>query len=388
MAIIKDLNMIQKAFNLSPSILILILIFIYGCSNEGPTSTIENSPPGVFDVYIDYITQNSATIFWTEASANNPSEIFYTIYLNDLLIAENLDVFTFELENLNPGKFYNVKVIAINEFGENESLSSFSTLELQDLLISEYKFSNSSINVDYDENNKIIQKGSPFNYTNYSYDQNKKITTEFGGPQGPVFSSTQYTYQNTNLSTILLREGNEEFWEIEFSFSSDQTSYTKTVSYVLNGMITQLGQYEISGNFNNEGQLISLESLNLNTLEVEVFNFEYLNGNLIKIIDPNSDVWEILYDNKKTFHTYRSGCSDSYWRALFDVAGLIFLDEDLASALRHIPFLFDSNNSNNPIEYKKNGTTYRSFNYDYNDSNYPIKIITENNEILLSYIEI
>jgi hypothetical protein len=189
------------------------------------------------------------------------------------------------------------------------------------------------------------------------------------------------------LTTILLKEGNEEFRQTEFSFPSNQTSYIKTVSYVVNGTITELGQFEIQGNFNNEGQLSSLESLDLNTLEVKVFNFEYLDGNLVKIIDSNSDVWEILYDNKKTFHTYRSGCSDSYLSGS-DVAGLIFLDEDLRDDLRHIPFLFDSNNINNPIEYKKNGITYRSFNYDYNGSDYPIKIITENYEILLTYIEI
>jgi hypothetical protein len=49
------------------------------------TTTENNDPPGDFDVSIDYVTQNSATIYWTEASANNSSEILYSLYLNDLL---------------------------------------------------------------------------------------------------------------------------------------------------------------------------------------------------------------------------------------------------------------------------------------------------------------
>jgi hypothetical protein len=32
--------------------------------------------------------------------------------------------------------------------------------------------------------------------------------------------------------------------------------------------------------------------------------------------------------------------------------------------------------------------TYRSFSYDYNGSDYPINIITEDYEILLTYVEI
>jgi hypothetical protein len=196
----------------------------------------------------------------------------YSLYLNDLLIAENLDDFEYELENLNYEETYNVKVIAINEFGENESLLNFTTLEAQDLLLSKFQYqSNSAINFEYDELYNLISKkgylpnGTFFQGTFYNYNQNNLITNEGSGVSlSPVFSNAQYTYQNSNLNSILLREGNEEFWEIEFSFSSNQT-YIKTVSYIANGTTTVQGQFEIHGNFNNEGA----------TDIIRVFKFKY-----------------------------------------------------------------------------------------------------------------
>ncbi|MEN8139261.1 MAG: fibronectin type III domain-containing protein [Bacteroidota bacterium] len=74
--------------------------------------TKEDLAPSVFEVTVGSISTTNATISWTEATLPNNEEVVYDLYLDDILIKNDITTTEFLLENLSPFKKYTIKIVA------------------------------------------------------------------------------------------------------------------------------------------------------------------------------------------------------------------------------------------------------------------------------------
>ncbi|WP_233862027.1 fibronectin type III domain-containing protein [Tenacibaculum piscium] len=74
--------------------------------------TNRNPTPSDVNLLITDITTNKATLTWSASNIEDNSSILYDVYVNNELKHEDLDVLTVNLNNLNPSKYYKVKIIA------------------------------------------------------------------------------------------------------------------------------------------------------------------------------------------------------------------------------------------------------------------------------------
>ena len=97
---------------------LLIVFLIIGCSKDNPINEIieeeetVNQPPNNFDVEILNVSYNSATINWSEAVDPESDMVTYNIYLNQVLIIENVSELTYEIRDLEELTEYSGKIIA------------------------------------------------------------------------------------------------------------------------------------------------------------------------------------------------------------------------------------------------------------------------------------
>ncbi len=106
-------------------------------SNEVEFETLEtNLPPGEFQIEVSEITQNSAKINWTNPNdPNGPDTVSYDIFLNDVLVTENLRILTEEgealettLAGLTLSTSYNIKIVASDSEFSSEAINTFTTV--------------------------------------------------------------------------------------------------------------------------------------------------------------------------------------------------------------------------------------------------------------------
>ena len=367
--------------------IIIILLLSSSCSQDENSTNIS---PIDFNLSIENITSNSAELNWTSAQSENSSSVLYSIHLNDEMISENLDQLNYLLENLNSGELYSVKIIATNEYGNSEVIQGFNTLENTILYLNKYELIDGEVNIVYNSNQDIQEltythiTESYWNKTiSYNYNTENKILIEHGMRDDYVREVATYTYASNNISQIELEEGYVDALLVhDITFYND-LAYTR-ILHSVDYETTYISTNDVNITKDSNGNLTSLINLNTDNNIETSFSFEYDNNNLVKIIDSENNIFEILYDNYNNFHTYPSGFSNGMVGSN-EVASLLYLDYELTEKLRLFPSLFDHINTNNPIEYKINGSTYRSFEYEYNIYGYPTKIITNDIDINLSY---
>tara|TARA_R110002124_G_scaffold286766_2_gene468631 strand:- start:648 stop:1787 length:1140 start_codon:yes stop_codon:yes gene_type:complete len=372
------------------SILILpVLVFVlnYGCSEDNDST----KPPGDFNISVESITYKSALINWTVPENNSQFELIYSIYINDVLLNDNITINEYQLIDLNAAETYLIKLIARNDIGENQTNSSFTTLEIPTLYLVEYLYpSGEKDTLIYNEQKQILHReltNFPDDFrSDFSYNAEGLLISDSSVSQQIVYSNANYLYQNGSLATINVREGAEIFTIRDYTFDIPTNNYIVEGNEYVFGEIFELPTYENYPIFDSENRLISLRSIDINSGAEHYYSFAYENGNMTKITDQTGDIWEFIFDDKKTFHTYKNGCSNSF--NSYEFLGLIALDFELIRRIRLIPYLYGFTNQNNPIEYKLNGESYRTFSYEYNDIGYPVKIFGDNTEIFLTYSEL
>ena len=367
----------------------IISLVLISCNNDdSPSPQNDNPAPIDFILSIDNITSHSAELSWTSAQANGSTSVLYSIYLNNEMIIDDLDQLNYDLNRLNFGELYSVKIIATNEYGNSETYQDFTTLENVTLFLNRYELADGVTLIDYDSNqniSKLTYTGSDyfFNRTSlYTYDNENRLLREFTQEWNSDFKKAEYSYNNNSVQ-IVLAEGvpdSQKKYEINFN---DELSYT-LIEYYEDIYPHYVATYNVSISKNSNGDTTNLIILNTDSNIETTFSFEYENNNLIKIIDSENNLFEISYDNSNNFHTYPSGYSNG-WAGVSDFASLQLLDAPLIYKLRKFPTLFNHINANNPVQYKKNGSIYRSFDYEYNLNNYPTKISTDGIHINLFY---
>ena len=59
-------------------------------------------------------------------------DVFYDVFLNNIIITEDLEQLSLPLGDLNPLTLYVVKVIAKNENGQSENTNEFTTIDIDE----------------------------------------------------------------------------------------------------------------------------------------------------------------------------------------------------------------------------------------------------------------
>lgn len=80
-------------------------------------TTLVKPVPSLVEITFKDVTSTEFTIEWTQSNIDGGEGVVYDVYLDDVMIASGLDVFTYTFTNLNASNKYSVKVIAkSNEF--------------------------------------------------------------------------------------------------------------------------------------------------------------------------------------------------------------------------------------------------------------------------------
>lgn len=376
-----EMNIIKK-------IVFLILITITLSCESDDESTIQKKPSS-FKISVEIITEESAHIKWEESTSQSDSQIRYSIYLDGELLISGQEATEYDLLDLTASTSYEVKVLAINDFGEASSSFKFTTLEMQKLYLKKLtKENGNGINLYY-ENEKIANIQSiPFNgidQAEFIYDVNGNIIEEnFYREWNCCNRFIDYSYSDNNLSQITVKDvydaSSISIYEIEYD---SETSYTRSYFEQTIGDPFLLKTFKVEIIKDSKDRIIEYESVNVETNTVnETYSFEYdVNNNLVRIIDMDENVYDIIYDNKNNFHTYTSTYVLDWHNTASDFASLIYFP----IALSYVYELYYHINKNNPFEYRKNGETLREFEYDYNEKDYPTKITTGDVVFSLEY---
>ncbi|MBW2938482.1 fibronectin type III domain-containing protein [Aureisphaera sp. CAU 1614] len=397
--------------NLIKSIVVIIItIAFFSCSNDDKTSTQTNLPPGDFTLSVEDIATFSARVTWTESQNNSDSPLTYKVYLNDELLGEEITDNEFLITELESVTNYSVKVEAVNDYGTKNETTTFETLEIPELYF--FKFYNPNNPCFYDEVNYLPNKKTdsikrfslctPPYYDNikykFSYDNDGKIIKVHGTSNTWGTAIENYSYSGINVSKIDSYYGwgadgsvvdtityTPNFTEYEYRrYHYGLSSYylfETTQNYILNGPDDKLIQHRKNITYSYLGEVGEI-----------IYDFEYENGNLIRISDSNGDFWDIEYDNAPSFITFSMSFASSWLpdHAITKVAGLYqHNDENLINDLNKIPEMFNHFNTNNPRIYRKNGTIIREIQYEYNIFGYPSKVMIEGiDDIHIDYIEL
>ena len=357
-----------------------LFLIVLGCnkddSHDAPNPV--NNAPSDFEISITDITSSSAKISWTASTSVEPTTVLYSIYLNDSLFAENLTETAYNLESLSDSTKYNVVVKATNEFGTAKATNTFTTAVLTNLRLKQYHYRNGQkLNIEYNDDHQITRK---YIYedldTRYLYNSDGNIISEDfeHSVTGRLYAN--YTYNaNQELVQLITKEGYVfGYKKCNYNFDSS-TNYTYTRIVFDDIQNTTTYNYSVILSLNEDGNIVRYDRLNVDTTELETTFFEYTNGNVTKMITPDGKVLEILYDNKRSFHTYKSRfpkSSGSLYGEISDVASFIYTEDiNIHFATSEIPKFYHYVNKNNPLEYKLNGQVKTTFEYEYNENDYP-----------------
>ncbi len=113
------------------SLSLFFVLLAIGCSSsETEEPTAEAVTLTSLDVEFQEVTQTSAKVSWTRSTASDGSTVSYNLYIDDGLIAENLSLTEYTVEELQGNTVYYVRVVAKAENAAENSVvqSDFRTL--------------------------------------------------------------------------------------------------------------------------------------------------------------------------------------------------------------------------------------------------------------------
>ncbi len=105
------------------------LLIFFSCSEDNSPDDILNFPPNGFTASANTIGLTDAMIDWTAAIDPEGENVYYNIYLNDILVASNINLLTYHAIDLLSNHSYNGRVVAFDNLGLNTTaLFNFTTL--------------------------------------------------------------------------------------------------------------------------------------------------------------------------------------------------------------------------------------------------------------------
>ncbi|GGE42478.1 hypothetical protein [Psychroflexus planctonicus] len=369
-------------------LLILVILLSISCSDdENNLINLDNS----FEINVQNIGATSADIIWELNEENMLDDTYFSLYVNESLVDDQISIKEYYLENLSPSTEYNIRLEFKNINNNLVSISdSFTTQSNGKFLLTKYFFGDTMINLKYNENENLTEKLLETNHYHgtgyvYYYNSNGNLRTVMNA--SGYYGSAQISYSPNGLfDNIIWRNGFDVYYKYGYdNFTSN--SYTLTNKHINEFLGEEILQFEknVEYTLDYEGRLTSTIYTNVNTQETNSIYFDYSeSGNLIEI-SYDDNILNIEYDQKNNFHTYNPFLAENANVShLVDVGGLLYLDEPLREILKFLPNL-KYINKNNPVKYTLNGTETKTFEYDYNDMNYPTSIIVkEGDEILLN----
>lgn len=387
------------------------------------TGTILN-----FSISVEEIYALSAEISWTDATTDTDLDIFYDIYVNDNLVVNNLLTTSYTLSDLEPGTNQILSIVARYGLQETEVTIEFQTLSLDQVSfrldnvnyqssVQPYPF-NIDWAITYHDSNfiKDFDEGNNYDWnTNTEYEGNNLTYYNGYSTYDWHYFRLHMNYDNDEFTTTRLINS---VADSDFSTTYEYTYFSPLSCNVEVKHIRRVGDpdneyefeyiyYNINMTKNTNDRLINYTIENTETNEMTSLSFEYdVNNNLNRIIKNNVNILDITYDNQPNFVVNTQNYSAFCYFGLFTSGNLPFLDTDnrndlgdegvddlfasssITDLIKVIPELYNHTNTNNVTSYILNGTTIRSFDYQYYGSGLPQQMSFEDVEITINYNEI
>jgi hypothetical protein len=375
----------------------IVALFCFSCNKDESSDTLDPITLGDFEINISNITLRTALINWT--APDNGENLSYDVYLNQVLVEENIEELEFSLMNLEKDTTYEVKVIAKNSESSVEQSQNFTTLASASLLLSDIRFyenDNYQMFFTYDTEHRLLKKetlGCSADFNNLftlqenTYNNEGKISKRIGkSPYGGFQYTIDYFYTD-GLLILIEMEGSRSTgsYTSTYTFSS-QTQYVHEIDYFnLDGNYTFSERFEGTITRNNEHKITRVSRVETTTGYYDTAGFDYNEGNLIGVVYADvytAGSFQIEYDDKPSFHTYTTGAefrgSTGNACLQYNIVGLFWVE-----SLRRFDGFYDmlpfytNVNVNNPVRYT--GDSNRNFNYEYNEYDYPSKVSFDSN---------
>jgi len=200
-----------------------------------PPRTANNNPPDQFTISVLASSWDTATISWTKAIDPDKDSVFYKVYLNDTLKADNYRGLSYTFRNLKEITAYRVKVVAVDaKQNETPSTANFDTKK--------YWL-------------KFLQKVEYGPITGYSSQKTGQMIRANDGGYIIVGDSQlgSWPYGTIQTLTIKIDSLGNKIWEKRYNYMSGNSMEIKIINYS--------GGYIICGGdnlmrINNNGDLI------------------------------------------------------------------------------------------------------------------------------------
>lgn len=356
---------------------VFVTFILISCSKDKDSSedTEEQIPPSSFEISVNS-SFTEATIMWTQESGSNNQNLKFAIFLNNELIIDDFSGVSYNLESLQIATEYSLRVVAMNDFGETQSETSFMTLDADDFTFVLKTFQSEEnaplVNYEYNELNQLIsaldnnENGGEFTF---EYDNNGNLLKESVDYYfyDNVFAT--FTYENNFMVDFVYENEAGDFLHFDFygpnNYAVELYIADIKKSYYSDVILERNGNDEISNYLRTEGGTGVVE---------ENLIYTYENGNITQIDDIlNGISWNILFDDKKSF-----GTSKTYFNK--PAPGIQLSGPFVYYNNFYIPEFVNFTNKNNPLFVYYGGQLVDEFTYEYNEFGYPSKIYTNGSE--------
>lgn len=195
------------------------------------TTSITNLAPEDFEINIDNVSYNMATISWTESVDPNGDVVVYDVYLDGSIVASNLQVLNFVLEGLQSTTSYTVKVVSKDAELTTEVEKMFETNE-KDPIIGKWRL---YLHQDGSSPNSCEEQ-SIFEITeDNKYSRAIFYLEEGVGCNGSLDAREYGTWKNNNVEN-----------SYEMKEDNDEESQTATIIFTENNTIMEIKNIENS----------------------------------------------------------------------------------------------------------------------------------------------
>ena len=196
--------------------LLFILLAILSCAKEDEKA---NLAPNSFQITVSDISANSASITWTKSIDPEGGKVVYAVYVNTILIIENISENAYSLTNLNAGTDYTIKVVASdNQSNTTGQLDNFTTIQQSDndnlsVVVESEDYTNASIswsldltnienlNFDLYLSNELVINGGSAQFNKYDF-YGLENDTEYSGKVVAKSGSTVLSEKDFNFKTL------------------------------------------------------------------------------------------------------------------------------------------------------------------------------------------
>jgi len=376
--------------NFSKTILFSIfVIFLISCNKDDNQEIIEAQEteetsnteiPSEFTITVEPAF-SSVQISWTNVGGENNQNLKYAIYLDNLLVEENIIESNYEIQNLTYATSYSLRIIAKNEIGVTEQEILFQTLNPIDYFLLK-KFGN--LLFEYSSDRKIIlaNEGDP-NYPEqehaYDYDEQGNLIYQLSFVSAPYQTQSYFEYSNDQLQSF-----RHEIWD---GFVTVRNRYNyidpNTIEYIKTDDYGYYASYLITLQKDSENRVTNYKITNDSNQSVNEIEFVYSEDNLTKINElTDNNIWEIEYDTNFSYITY-----NSYQGPILNSLGIPGLSSNLNKHISNIFDFISYKNNNNPVKVLLNGEIHMEISYEYNEFDFPSRLTRSNGYIRdLEYI--